>query len=103
MAVNKIADVNVSENLKTLRLLHQIIMIVVAAILAFALRPDRSGEYKDALDELAALREVSFGGWGAFISERYKAEQDSNTKIVKSIIRLSGVPIGGNPRRIPSS
>ena len=38
----EIPDALVTENLKTLRLLHQLLMVVAAAILAFALRADLS-------------------------------------------------------------
>jgi hypothetical protein len=45
----------VNENLKTIKVLHQLLMAVSAAILAFALRPDLTPDYKAALDELAAV------------------------------------------------
>lgn len=88
----------VTENLKTLRLLHQLLMVVAAAILAFALRPDLSNDYKAALNELSELREVSFEGWGKFITDRYKSDEEHNDKFVLAVIRLAGLPIQGHPK-----
>ena len=88
----------VTENIKTLRLLHQLLMVVAAAILVFALRPDLSNDYKAALSELSELREVSFDGWGNFITERYKSDEGLNDKFVSAVIHLAGLPIQGNPK-----
>jgi hypothetical protein len=88
----------VTENIKTLRLLHQLLMVVSAAILAFALRPDQSKDYKAALNELSTLKEISFDGWGKFIMERYQADEDHNQNFVLGIIHRAGLPIQGSPR-----
>lgn len=37
------------ENLKTLRLLHNLLILTVTAVLAFALTPDESDKYKGTL------------------------------------------------------
>ena len=93
-----IPETLVTENLKALKLLHQVLMIVAAAVLAFAVRPDSTEQYKAALGELSALKEVSFQGWYTFISQRYKADEDQNNKIVLGVIRQAGIPIQGHPR-----
>ena len=61
-----------TENVKTLRVLHQLLMVVASAILVFALRVDLSKDYKAALEELSALKEISFDSWIPFVRERYK-------------------------------
>ena len=94
---SKSSDSFAAENLRTLRLLHQILMVVAAAILAFALRSDLSGDYTNALNELSALKEVSFDGWATFISDRYKIQQDNNNKFVLSVVHLASLPIQGRP------
>ena len=73
-------------------------MVVAAAILAFALRPDLSGDYTNALNELSALKQVSFDGWATFITNRYKGEQDNNNKFVLSVVHLASLPIQGSPK-----
>jgi hypothetical protein len=85
------------ENVKALRLLHQVLMVVSAAVLAFALRPDPSNEYRSALDELSVLREVSFDGWTKFVANRYKGVEEQNEKFVRGVIRDAGLPIAGHP------
>lgn len=94
----EIPDALVAENLKTLRLLHQLLMLVAAAILAFALRADLSTAYKPALDELATLKETPFENWGTFITDRYKNYENQNDKFVRDIVRRAGLPLQGNPK-----
>lgn len=85
-----------TENLKALKVLHQALMVLTAAILAFALRPDLSQDYKDALDELANLKQLSFAGWSNYIAARYRHEVDQNTKVVRVIMRQAGLHAMGN-------
>lgn len=86
-----------TENLKTLRLLHQLLMVVTGAILAFAFRPDMSRDYTSALDELAALKETPFENWAAFVRERYKNDENTNDTFVRDIVRRAGLPLQGDP------
>jgi hypothetical protein len=92
----------VSENLKTLRLLHQLLMVVAAAVLAFALRSDPSNDYKLALEELSALREVPFDGWTRFVADHYKTVGFQNEKFARRLVRQAGLPITGQPTLGPS-
>ncbi len=72
-------------------------MVVAAAILAFALRSDLSGDYTTALYELSALKEVSFDGWATFISDRYRVDEASNDKFALSVVHMAGLSIQGHP------
>ena len=87
----------VTENIKTLRLLHQLLMVVSAAILAFALRPDQSSDYKAALNELASLKQVSLGGWSNYVAQHYKKETDRDAKFVLSVVHQAGLHVKGPP------
>jgi hypothetical protein len=87
----------VTENIKTLRILHQLLMVVSAGILAFALRPDHSNDYKSALDELAIIKQVSYGGWSNYVAHRYKAETDRDVKFILNVIHQAGISIKGAP------
>jgi hypothetical protein len=91
------SEAQLTEHLKTLRLLHQILMVVSAAILAFALRGDPSTEYRAALNELSTLRELSFDGWSNFVNNRYRSIALENEKFVRGIIRDAELPIAGHP------
>lgn len=86
-------DELVRENLKALRLLHQVLMVAATAVLAFALRPDHSDDYRAALGELSALQEVSFDDWGHFIEDRYKKDADQNDTLARKVLRQAGLPI----------
>ena len=52
-------SITMNERLKSLRLLHQVMMISFGAVLIFALTPDLSKQYQAALDEISALRQIS--------------------------------------------
>jgi hypothetical protein len=86
-----------TENLKTLRVLHQLLMVVSAAILVFALRVDMSKDYRAALDELRAMQDLNFTGWVTFVRDRYKNYENQNDKFVRDIVKLAGVPLQRNP------
>jgi hypothetical protein len=92
-----ISEGMLTENLKTLRVLHQLLMVVAAAILVFALRVDRSRDYRAALDELRAMQDLNFSGWVTFVRDRYKTYGNQNDEFVRDIVKLAGVPLQGNP------
>jgi len=92
-----ISEGMLTENLKTLRVLHQLLMVVAAAILVFALRVDRSRDYRAALDELRAMQDLKFSGWTTFVRDRYKTYENQNDEFVRDIVKLAGVPLQGNP------
>lgn len=94
---NAMSEGLLSENLKTLRVLHQLLMVVSAAILVFALRVDMSKDYRAALDELRAMQDLNFTGWVTFVRDRYKNYENQNDEFVRKIVRLAGVPLQGNP------
>jgi hypothetical protein len=55
-------------------------------------------DYRAALDELFALKEVLFPEeWAAFITERYKKNYAENNKFVQGIVRQAGLPLQGDP------
>ncbi len=85
------------ENLKAIKVLHQVLMAVTAAILAFALRSDMSQQYRDALNEIAGLRQISLGGWSNYVAQRYKSETKDNETFILGTIRQAGVNLRGNP------
>jgi len=86
-----------NENLKVIKVLHQILMAVSAAILAFALRPDLSRDYKAALEEIAALKQVSFGGWSNYVAQHYKAATNQDAKFVRAVVHQAGLRVRGVP------
>ena len=94
---NAMSEGLLSENLKTLRVLHQLLMVVSAAILVFALRVDMSKDYRAALDELRAMQDLNFTGWTTFVRDRYKDYENQNDEFVRDIVKLAGVPLQGNP------
>lgn len=81
-----------SELLKSLRLLHQILMIVAGAVLAFALRTDLSKESSAALQELAAIRQLSFENYPSYVHDRYfKKEEDEDRAFLLRAIKKAGM------------
>jgi len=86
------------EHLKTLRVLHQLLMVVAAAILAFAFRADMSKEYRAALDELATIKQIRFDTWPNFVQEHYKSYEDQNDRLIREIVRRAGLPMQGKPK-----
>ena len=92
-STSAISEGMLTENLKTLRVLHQLLMVVAAAILVFALRVDRSRDYRAVLDELRAMQDLNFGGWITFVRDRYKTYGNQNDEFVRDIVKLAGVPL----------
>jgi hypothetical protein len=98
MANEKALEAVVIENLKSLKVLHQLLVVLSAILLAFALRPDPSEDYNRALAELSTLKQVSFDGWGAFVKNRYTATEDRDNAFVRSVVRLAGLSFEGHPK-----
>lgn len=97
LPTSAISEGILTENLKTLRVLHQLLMVVAAAILIFALRVDRSRDYRAALDELRAMQDLNLTGWITFVRDRYKTYGNQNDEFVRDIVKLAGIPLQGNP------
>jgi hypothetical protein len=87
-----------TERLKTLRVLHQLLMVVAEAILAFALRADHSKEYRAALEQLTALKETRLDTWATFVHEHYEHHKDQNDRFAREIVGKAGLPIQGKPK-----
>ena len=83
----------VTENLKAIKVLHQLLMAVTAAVFVFILHPDLTQEYKNALDELAAVKQVSWGAWSNYVAHRYQDELDQDKKLLRSWIHQAGVQL----------
>jgi hypothetical protein len=96
-APNETSEGLLIENLKTLRVLHQLLMVVSAAVLVFALRVDMSKDYRGALDELRAVQDLNFTGWITFVRSRYSNYENQNDDFVRDIVKLAGLPLQGNP------
>jgi hypothetical protein len=97
LPTSAISEGMLTENLKTLRVLHQLLMVVAAAILVFSLRVDRSRDYRAALGELRAMQDLNFSGWTTFVRDRYKTYENQNDEFVRAIVKMAGVPLQGNP------
>lgn len=87
-----------SENLKTLRFLHNLLLLTATAILAFVLAPDDSNKCKTALDELAALSELNGEDYYSFISERLKSSEDTQSQLLLTSLKNAHIPLVGHPR-----
>lgn len=103
-----------TENLKVIKVLHQLLMAVTAAIFAFAARPDLAPEYKNALGELAALRQVSWGEWSNFVANRYSEPLVKDKKLLSEWVHQGGlrvrkdavgptIPVFGDQVPVPSN
>ena len=73
---------SMDERLKSLRSLHQMICIAAAAVLAFAMTPDRSKEYRAALDELEAFRKVDLKSYPVYVKRQFVSQEKSNRALV---------------------
>jgi hypothetical protein len=94
-----ISEGTLTENLKTQRVLYQLLMVVADAILVFALRVDRSRDYQAALDELRAMQDLNFTSWIMFVRDRYKSYENQNDEFLHDIVKLAGGPLQGGSDR----
>ena len=94
-------DNRMKENIRTLRLLHNLLLLTSTAILAFVLSPDESTRIKAALAELAALRElqptanISFA---TYVHSQLKTPEDKQNAIIRSALREADIKMFGHPR-----
>jgi len=70
------------ERLKALKALQQVICVAAAAVLAFAVTPDRSKEYRAALDELEVFRKVDLKTYPEYVKEQFAREEDANRALL---------------------
>jgi len=68
--------------LKALKSLQQLICLAAAAVLAFALTPDRSQEYLAALRELEHFQKVSLRDYPAYVKQQLAGQEDANRAIL---------------------
>ena len=83
------------ESLKTVRLIHQIVIGACAAIIALALSPDTIRKYKAALSELDVLNKISFNEYAESACQtenNYYANLPSVDKELLEAAHMSNVP-----------
>ena len=67
MSVTSAKSGSMDEQLKALKSLQQVICLVAAAVLAFAVTTDRSKEYRAALGELEVFRKVDLNNYPMYV------------------------------------
>lgn len=85
------------ERLKSLRLLHQAMIVASGAVLIFALTPDLSEQYRAALDEVTTLRQISLTDYPYFVKERMREQEDANYRFLLDVVRQVRLPVKGQP------
>ncbi len=75
------------ENLRTLRLIHQILIGLSAALVAFVLSSDPTARYKSALADLDALRRLPLEDYAVFAHEKVAATEADLTTFCEESIR----------------
>lgn len=80
------------ENLKTLRMLHQTLMLICLAIAAFALTPDPSTTYGRAIWELNTLRRLGIRSYALAASSGFPNEDKELAGDIRKRLGLSSDP-----------
>lgn len=90
---------SLDENLKSLRVLHQILILLALAIFVFARSPDLSNECKNALAELSDVHEFerSWDEYRYFVYDRFKDSKPNDTDYFIQVVREAGASIYGSP------
>jgi hypothetical protein len=70
------------DRLKALKSLQQLICLVAAAVLAFAVTPDRSKEYRAALDELEVFRRIDLKNYPPYVKRQFSSEEKANRSLL---------------------
>jgi hypothetical protein len=91
------------ETLKAVRLLHQVIVVLSAALLAFAISPDERPRIEAALKELEALRNANHVGiYEALYQETSRFDGNGTPEKIKSFCQTKlGVPAAASFRFHP--
>jgi hypothetical protein len=70
------------EQLKALKSLQQVVCVVAAAVLAFAMTADRSKEYRAALDELEVFRKIDLNTYPVYVSRQFAGHGETNRALL---------------------
>jgi hypothetical protein len=70
------------EQLKALKLLQQVICLIAAAVLAFAVTTDRSKDYRAALDELEVFRKVDLKNYPVYVKRQFASQEEANRALL---------------------
>lgn len=85
------------ERLNSLRSLQQMVCVAAAAVLAFAMTPDRSKEYRSVLAELEALRRISLNKYPDYVQNVFAEQERGNYQLLLRVARESNLPVHGTP------
>ena len=80
------------QRLKALKSLQQLICLAAAAVLAFALTPDRSKEYRAALNELEHFRKVSLNDYPAYAEQQLAGQEEANRALLLKAVKQAHLP-----------
>jgi hypothetical protein len=81
-----------TESLKTVNRVHQLIIAVSAAIIAFGISPNKSKQYEAALRDVATLKQLSMNDYDRF-SERFLPKKDKDlAEHYASVLKQAGYP-----------
>jgi len=73
------------------------VCVAAAAVLAFAMTPDRSKEYRSALEELEALRKISLNKYPEYVKGVFAEQERANYQLLLRVARESNLPVHGTP------
>ena len=82
MAVTRAESKSMNEQLKALKSLQQLICLVAAAVLAFAVTTDRSKDYRAALDELEVFRKVDLKNYPVYVKRQFASQEETNRALL---------------------
>src|ERR1700735_1150076 len=86
-----------AESLKSLRFLHQLLMLVTAGIFILALTPDPSRDYNAAFNELTALKTVTgqTEDYGTYLHTRVSPQvSDEGRGFLSDLVHAAGARMG---------
>ena len=83
--------------LKSLRTLHNVIIVASSIVLLFAMLPDRSVQYQAALQEINALRRVKLADYPDYVKQQFRNQNEANYQLLLRAVHSLGIGISGHP------
>lgn len=92
MSIERAETRSMDGRLKALKSLQQLICLAAAAVLAFALTPNHSREYRAALNELEHFRKVSLTDYPAYVKQQLANQEKSNRDLLLKVVKQAHLP-----------
>lgn len=96
MLVTSAGSKSMDERLKALKSLQQLICVAAAAVLAFAITPDQSEQYRAGLNELEIFRKVDLKNYPLYVKQQFATQEAANRALLLKAAKQAHLIVRGS-------